>query len=324
VLVGGAAVFGYANYIARFTLSPPQTAAAQYDRAIAAEKMLSEQLAALGRQIKEIINEDDVSGPRIEEIRQIKEKSMVLEDDILLHCGKHKFDKIDFYSDFGFQHLQVTPSPYSNWYILMLPSDRVVSFESLSLANDCHNHFAEHETEITQNYTKMANIRLEISKILNGNRYNKSEELKPINQQISQVSVEQREINDTIKILKTRMTQEKYLGIPMPLENLPKDNADAKIEKIDWPHVIETNATRIGVLAAMFFLVTILVPQYRYSIKMANFYRARYDGLEMLPEKMSAEDFDKIVNIMTPDIDFGKSPPTPWQHILEVMKAAKS
>ena len=56
---------------------------------------------------------------------------------------------------------------------------------------------------------------------------------------------------------------------------------------------------------------------------MANFYRDRSDSLEMLPEKVSAEDFDKIVNIMTPNIDFGKSPPTPWEHILEVMKVAK-
>jgi hypothetical protein len=74
----------------------------------------------------------------------------------------------------------------------------------------------------------------------------------------------------------------------------------------------------------MFFLVTILVPQYRYSIKMANFYQARFDSLEMLPEKISAEEFEEIVGIMSPNIDFGKSPPTPWEHILEVVKAAKS
>jgi hypothetical protein len=56
---------------------------------------------------------------------------------------------------------------------------------------------------------------------------------------------------------------------------------------------------------------------------MANFYQARFDSLEMLPEKISAEDFEKIVSIMSPNIDFGKSPPTPWEHILEVVKAAK-
>jgi hypothetical protein len=73
----------------------------------------------------------------------------------------------------------------------------------------------------------------------------------------------------------------------------------------------------------MFFLVTILVPHYRYSINMANFYQARYDSLEMLPEQFGTEDFERVVSIMTSNIDFGKSPPTPWEHILEVVKAAK-
>jgi hypothetical protein len=116
------------------------------------------------------------------------------------------------------------------------------------------------------------------------------------------------------------VVQEKYLGTTSTPEDRASRNTEAKI---DWPHVIETNATRIGALAAMFFLVTILVPQYRYSIRMANFYRARYDSLELLPEKIGVEDFERVVSIMTPNIDFAKSPPTPWEHILEVVKAAK-
>jgi hypothetical protein len=48
---------------------------------------------------------------------------------------------------------------------------------------------------------------------------------------------------------------------------------------------------------------------------MASFYQARYDSLEMLPDKIGVEDFERVVSIMTPDIDFGKSLPTPWQHI---------
>ena len=57
---------------------------------------------------------------------------------------------------------------------------------------------------------------------------------------------------------------------------------------------------------------------------MASFYQARYDSLEMLPDEIGVEDFERVVSIMTPDIDFGKSPPTPWQHMLGVVKAAKS
>jgi hypothetical protein len=101
-------------------------------------------------------------------------------------------------------------------------------------------------------------------------------------------------------------------------------NNDKTNAKIEWARVIETNATRIGALVTMFFLVTILVPQYRYNIRMASFYEARSDILGMLPEQMSAEEFDKVVNIMTPNIDFGKAPPTPWEQIIEVIKTAKS
>jgi hypothetical protein len=74
----------------------------------------------------------------------------------------------------------------------------------------------------------------------------------------------------------------------------------------------------------MFFLVTILVPQYRYNIRMASFYEARSDSFEILPDKMDADNFDKVVGIVTPNIDFGKAPPTPWEQIIEVIKTAKS
>src|SRR5271169_6368587 len=88
VLVGGAAVFGYANYIARLTLSPPQTASAQYDMATAAKKRLSEQQAALGNQRKEILNVAVITGPANEKMEKIEAEYRVLEDDILQHCPK--------------------------------------------------------------------------------------------------------------------------------------------------------------------------------------------------------------------------------------------
>jgi hypothetical protein len=86
--------------------------------------------------------------------------------------------------------------------------------------------------------------------------------------------------------------------------------------------VIETNATRIDALAAMFYS-NYPRTSALYIIKMANYDQSRYEILEMLPEKIDAGDFERVVSIMTPNIDFGKSLPTPWEHILEVVKAAK-
>ena len=201
----------------------------------------------------------------------------------------------------------------------MLPSGKTVSFEGLDLANACEYHFEEHKEEIIQYTRQVQDIYAERGKILQENL--KSPELVAVNQQRAQLLGDIRDLDGLLKDVRSRVAQEKYLGIAPTPEGHASDNTEAKI---DWPHVIETNATRIGVLATMFFLVTILVPQYRYSIKMANFYQARYDSLEMLPEKIGAEDFERVVSIMTPNIDFGKSPPTPWVHILEVVKAAKS
>ena len=70
----------------------------------------------------------------------------------------------------------------------------------------------------------------------------------------------------------------------------------------------------------MFFLVGILVPQYRYNIRMASFYDARADSVR-LADKL--ESLGEIAAVMTPNIDYGKAPATPWDHIVEVIKAAR-
>jgi hypothetical protein len=327
LLLGGVAVFGWANYIARFTLSPPQTAASQYEKATADRKRLSEQQVALNRQYKDILNDAAIIGPYKEQIAKIKAEYMPLEEDILRNCPKAILRNYIDIAPFGPpafgwwpDRMSVTPGDRIGDYVFTLPSGNRVSFEGLDLANECQNHFAEHKEKIIQYTRNVQDLEFDQNKIIEENRKKKSPELEPTNRQRRQLDQDERDLDDLLKDLRSRVAQEKYLGAPLTPQGHANDNTEAKI---DWPHVIETNATRIGVLAAMFFLVTILVPQYRYSIKMANFYQARRDSLEMLPDKFGVEDFERVVSIMNPDIDFGKSPPTPWQHVLEVVKAAK-
>jgi hypothetical protein len=78
---------------------------------------------------------------------------------------------------------------------------------------------------------------------------------------------------------------------------------------------------RFGAVAIMFFLVGILVPQYRYNIRMASFYDARADMVR-LSEKL--DDLGTLATVMTPNIDFGKAPPTPIEQIVSIIRAAKS
>jgi hypothetical protein len=191
VLAGGAAVFGYANYIARLTLSPPPTASAQYDMATDTNKRLSEQLAALNNQREEILNEAVITAPANEKMENIKAEYRVLEDDILQHCPKKTLNNfID--PDFGFgwsdASMTVRPSPLFD-YRFGLPSGRSVSFESLDLANDCRNHFEEHREEIiryTRRWLEVANQR---NKMLEENSKSKFEKLAPINEQYKKISV---------------------------------------------------------------------------------------------------------------------------------------
>src|ERR1700720_530187 len=103
--------------------------------------------------------------------------------------------------------------------------------------------------------------------------------------------------------LKNRAIQEQILGKPLPNERVA-NGTEKQIEPTDWARVVQTNLTRLGAVAIMFFLVEILVPQYRYNIRMSSFYDARADSVR-LAEKM--QDLGDIATVMTPNIDFGKA-----------------
>jgi hypothetical protein len=73
----------------------------------------------------------------------------------------------------------------------------------------------------------------------------------------------------------------------------------------------------------MFLLVSILVPQYRYNIRMASFYEARADALAMNKKLDPRMGLEKILRAMTPAIDFGKGPATPLDQITELIKSIR-
>jgi hypothetical protein len=255
VLVSGTAAFAFANYIARLTLSSPQTAASQYAKLTAEGERLNEQHAALNRQEAEILNEAAITGPYNEKISTIKAEYMSLEEDILRNCPKAILNNfIDPEVGFGFgsgpERLRVTPQGRIGYYGFMLPSGKRVSFEGLNLANECQNHFEEHKEKIIEYTRQVQALSTEQSTILQENRQNKSPELVPINQRRMQLSLEIQDLGAILKDFRSRSAQEKYLGTAPTPEGHASDTTEAKI---DWPHVIETNATRIGALAAMFF-----------------------------------------------------------------------
>ena len=73
------------------------------------------------------------------------------------------------------------------------------------------------------------------------------------------------------------------------------------------------------------FLVKILVPLYRYNIKLASYYDARADVLELVvmgfSEDKAYDTFAKLTPALTPEgIDFGSPPSSPTDQAIELAK----
>jgi hypothetical protein len=89
---------------------------------------------------------------------------------------------------------------------------------------------------------------------------------------------------------------------------------------VNWASLIEPNITRFGTMIVVSFLVSILVPLYRYNIRLAAFYDARADGLELMKTNLRTNGFINLSASLTPALDFGKQPATPIEHIIELAR----
>jgi hypothetical protein len=91
-------------------------------------------------------------------------------------------------------------------------------------------------------------------------------------------------------------------------------------ERNQTSFLISTVTTRVGIVVLLLFLVQILVPLYRYNTKLAGFYDARADALELV-DNDNSDGLDRLVTILSPDtLDFGKAPATPTQQALDAAK----
>ena len=71
----------------------------------------------------------------------------------------------------------------------------------------------------------------------------------------------------------------------------------------------------------MLFFVGILVNLYRYNIRLAGYYDARADGLELIDLGVDETIFAKLVSSVSPEhYDFGKTPLSPAEHAVELAK----
>lgn len=129
-------------------------------------------------------------------------------------------------------------------------------------------------------------------------------------------------------------------------EDLIKAEAAASesigISQNQIPVLVSAFATRVGAVVLLLFLVQILVPLYRYNMKLSSYYDARADALTIIgtnrpeevtgsngannatdpaPARTSVDTLERLVAALSPDnIDFGKAPATPSESALRFAK----
>jgi len=90
-------------------------------------------------------------------------------------------------------------------------------------------------------------------------------------------------------------------------------------------HLISTISTRVGAVLIIIFLVQILITLYRYSLRLAAYYDARADALELaigVDGCIDPEMLRTLAAIISPDtIEFGRGPKSPAEAGLEFAKA---
>jgi hypothetical protein len=105
-------------------------------------------------------------------------------------------------------------------------------------------------------------------------------------------------------------------------KNISGLRQDLGDNKVVIPVLVSSVSQRIGIIVLLIFLLQILVPTYRYNHRLAAYYAARADALEIL-SKLPDNKLDSLVDILSPDsLDFGKTITSPTEHVLEVVKEA--
>jgi hypothetical protein len=296
----------------------PQTAAAQYAAAEATWKQDEDEQTALDKRVHEIQDGTVIAKPFDDRITAVKDDLSKSEERELESCKDLTF--VRKFDPWQQNELSVTFSKERIGEYQFGTVDRVIFFANGGAATECKDRLQKNLGEaVILHQRQLQDITRERDAAVDEFRRSKAEEVAPLLKKYNDLSGQMRPLQQVLAELKNRAIQEQILGKPLPNERVV-NGTEKQIEPTDWARVVQTNLTRLGAVAIMFFLVGILVPQYRYNIRMASFYDARADSVRLADK---VQDLSEIATVMTPNIDFGKAPATPWEQIVEVIKAAK-
>jgi len=105
-----------------------------------------------------------------------------------------------------------------------------------------------------------------------------------------------------------------------PKSDSPSGDVAKTTSDVPLAQILQTNVTRFGTIIMITFLVSILTPLYRYNIRLATYYDARADVLDLLNTKLESVGFVELAAALTPAYDFGKAPATPIEQIIELAR----
>jgi hypothetical protein len=79
-------------------------------------------------------------------------------------------------------------------------------------------------------------------------------------------------------------------------------------------------STRVGSVLMLIFLVQILLSVYRYSVRMISYYEARADALLLYGGSDAGQLQQFVTTLSAERIEFGKSPSSPAEQAIELVK----
>jgi hypothetical protein len=102
---------------------------------------------------------------------------------------------------------------------------------------------------------------------------------------------------------------------------IPAKQLKVAATNLDTLDLIRTSLVRFGGVAVILFLISTLVPIYRYNVRLATYYLARADTL-ILCRDAKVSDFSAMIKLLTPTHAFEKEPTTPVETVASLVKEA--
>ncbi|MBR0899585.1 hypothetical protein JQ616_31930 [Bradyrhizobium tropiciagri] len=326
LLFAGAFAFLFAAEIAKFDLGSAPTLAEQYQTADRAYKDNEQSISQIDNLIKQLGDDSAVTAKIDVSIKDAQTRLSALIEPLMLKCAvvhkSYTINPLDF--DLG-----VLESANRKGEFYILAPGSTLYFDSKDSASRCADDIRGREADIRSIIGEIN--QLQINRSASKSQFSAAQAARIAESTGEKQRFEQegKSLHFLRAALIDQILFEKLYGknaarVLPPASGTAAANSETKNDtQVNWPAIIQTNATRYGALLIVFFLVAILVPQYRYNVRLASYYQSRSDLIVLLNGNIPSTEFAQIVAAITPTIDFGKAPKTPIEQLVEVAKLAK-